>query len=53
MDGPGLEHRQGQEIFIFIKYLDRLWGPLYLLLNGYRGYCTGIKQPGRDAEHSP
>jgi len=53
MDGPGLEYRQGQEIFIFRKYLDRYWGPLCLLSNGYRGYCTGIKRPGRDADHSP
>jgi hypothetical protein len=48
-----IEYRQGQKIFIFRKYTDRLWGPLNLLLNEYWGYCTGIKLPGRDADHSP
>jgi len=53
MDGPWLEYRQGQEIFILRKYLDWAWELLNLLLNGYWGSCTGIKRLGRDADHSP
>jgi hypothetical protein len=34
---------------------DRLWGPPNLLSNGYwRGSVyLGVKQPGREANHSP
>jgi hypothetical protein len=32
---------------------DRLWGPPSLLSNGYQGSITGVKWPGREADHSP
>jgi hypothetical protein len=33
---------------------DRLWGPLNLLSNGYRGALSPrLKRPGREADHSP
>jgi hypothetical protein len=31
---------------------DRLWGPPNLISNGYRG-PSGVKRPGRGADHSP
>jgi hypothetical protein len=31
---------------------DRPWGPLSLLYNGYRGSRPGLRQPGRDGDHS-
>jgi hypothetical protein len=33
--------------------LDRLWDPLSLLFIGNRGLSEGVKQPGREADHSP
>jgi hypothetical protein len=35
--------------------LDRLWGPTSILYNGYQGggISLGVKQPGREADHSP
>jgi hypothetical protein len=32
---------------------DRLWGPPNLLSNGYQGFSTLGKRPGREADHSP
>jgi hypothetical protein len=32
---------------------ERLWGPLSLLSNGYKGSFSGVKRPGREADHSP
>jgi hypothetical protein len=31
---------------------DRLWGPLRLLYNGYRGSFLGGKATGREVDHS-
>jgi hypothetical protein len=32
----------------------RIWGPLSLLSNGYRGlFPPEVKRPGREADHSP
>jgi hypothetical protein len=36
-------------IFSSPRRPDRFWGPANLLSNGYRG----VKQPGREADHSP
>jgi hypothetical protein len=30
---------------------DDIWGLPSLLFDGYRGYYTGVKWPGRDADH--
>jgi hypothetical protein len=32
---------------------DRFWGPPSLLSNNYRGRSPGVKQPGRESDHSP
>jgi hypothetical protein len=41
-------------IFSSPPHPDRFWGPPNLLSNGYRGlFFRGVKQPGREAEHSP
>jgi hypothetical protein len=39
--------------FSFPKRRDRLWGPLSLLCNNYRGYFLGPKRLWRDLYHSP
>ena len=32
---------------------DRLWGPPILLFNGFRGFFSGVKRPGRNVDHTP
>jgi hypothetical protein len=34
------------------KCPNRLWGSLCLLFNGYQGYFTEVKRPGRKLNHS-
>ena len=43
---------RGKRFFFSLKRLNLLWGPLSLLFNGYRGSFLGIKQPGREVDHS-
>jgi hypothetical protein len=44
----------GSRIFSSVCRSDRLWDPLNLLSNGYRGlFPRGVKRPGREADHSP
>jgi hypothetical protein len=58
--GYGLGY-QGVEVRVPIKARifssprrpDRLWVPLSLLSNGYRGLPPGIKRPGSEVDHSP
>jgi len=38
---------------IFRTCPGRPWSPLSLLYNGYRVFCGGKEQPGRDADPSP
>jgi hypothetical protein len=48
----GFDFRQGQEIF-FILRRDQNGTPS-LLSNGYRRlFSPGVKQPGREGDHSP
>jgi hypothetical protein len=58
--GYGLSYREvgvrvpvGSNIFTSPYRPDRLWGPLSLLSNGYRGLTPGVKRQGCDADHSP
>ena len=41
----------GRRFFLFSK-TDWLWAPASLLFSGYLDSFPGVKQPGRDAEHS-
>jgi hypothetical protein len=51
---PGLDSRQGQEMFSTAQRLDRIRSPSSLLSNGCQGYFhRGLKRPGREADHSP
>jgi hypothetical protein len=44
----------GSRILISPYCPDRLWGPLNLLSNAYWGvFPRGVKQQGREADHSP
>jgi hypothetical protein len=44
----------GWEFFSSPPRPERLWGPPSLLSNGYRGALSlRVKQPGREADHSP
>jgi hypothetical protein len=51
MDDRGVRVREpvGSRIFSSPRRPDRLWVPLDLLSNMYRG----VKWPGREADHSP
>jgi hypothetical protein len=40
-------------IFTFSYRSGRFWNPHSLQSNGYRGYFSGIKRQGCEAEHSP
>jgi hypothetical protein len=56
LDDRGVEFRVPvrSRIFSYPRRLDRLWGPLNLLTNGYRGlFPQGVERPGREADHSP
>jgi hypothetical protein len=44
---------RGKRFFFSTNRPDRLWGPLSLQFNEYRGSFPGIKQPGCDVDHSP
>jgi hypothetical protein len=51
--GIGVGVPVGSRIFSPLRP-DRLWGPLNLLSNGYRGALSpGVKRSGREAHHSP
>jgi hypothetical protein len=51
--GFGVRVPLGSRIFSSPCRLDRLWGPLSLLSNAYRGSFPGVKQQRREADHSP
>lgn len=53
MDGPWLYSRERHETFLFPKKCRTFLGPT-TPINGYRGLLRcGIKQSGREADHSP
>jgi hypothetical protein len=50
--GVGVRVPVGARIFTS-RHSDRLWDPLHLLPNGYRGALSaGVKRPGREADYS-
>jgi hypothetical protein len=52
--GFGVQVPVGSRIFSSSRRPDRLWGPLNLLSNGYRGALSpGVMRPGREPDHSP
>jgi hypothetical protein len=51
-DDPGFESRQGQDILLFCRSVDRLWAPPSRLFNAYRFFFLRVKRPGRDANQS-
>jgi hypothetical protein len=45
---------EGQVSIPFPLRPDKPWGPPSLLFNGHQGYLpSGVKRPGREADHSP
>jgi hypothetical protein len=55
--GYGLDDRgsifgRGQRFFLSPQRPDQFWDPSNLLQSGYRGAPTGVKCPGREADHS-
>lgn len=51
LGGLEFELWQGEEIFLFFKRQDRLWGPPSLLFNGYLDCFPGVKLPRREDNH--
>jgi hypothetical protein len=51
--GVGFRGPVGSRIFSSPRHPDWFWGPSSLLSNGYRGYFSGVKLPGCEADHSP
>jgi hypothetical protein len=52
--GIGVPIPVGSRIFFSLRRPDQLWDPPNLLSNGYRVLLPwGVKQPGREADHSP
>jgi hypothetical protein len=52
LDLPGLQSRQGHEIFLFC-YLNRFWSPSYFILNGYQLSFLRLKWPGSSVDRLP
>jgi hypothetical protein len=46
-----LEHKLTRLSFLQNRS-DRFWDPISLLFNEYQGSFLGIKQPGREVDHS-
>jgi hypothetical protein len=56
LDDRGSIPGRDREFFSSPPRPDRLWGPPGLLSNGYEGegvLSSGVKRPGREADHSP
>jgi hypothetical protein len=55
LDGQGSNPGKSKKFFSTSQGPDRLWGPLSLLTNGYRGdyFPREVKRSGREADRSP
>jgi hypothetical protein len=53
LDGRGSIPGRGKRFSSTPQRPYRLWGPFSLISNGYRAVFPGVKQPGREADHSP
>jgi hypothetical protein len=51
--GVGVRVPVGSRIFSSPRRPDRIWGPLNLLSNWYRGSFAGVQRPGCEAYNSP
>jgi hypothetical protein len=51
LDGVEFELRWGQEIFLFSKTFKPALGPTQPPIQCVSGFCTGVKRPGREADH--
>jgi hypothetical protein len=49
---PGIDSRLEQEFFYTPASPCQLWNPPSLISNGYRGYFSGPKEPGRGPDRS-
>jgi hypothetical protein len=45
--------KERQQIFLFAKARDRLWGPLASYSKGTGALSQSVKQPGLKADHLP
>ena len=50
---PGFKSWHGEEIFLFSKCSDWLWGSSSFLLNEYQGSFLEARQLGHEVDHSP
>jgi len=54
LDNWGTIPGRGITFFYSPPHLDKLWGPLSLLSNGYKAALSpGVQQLGHEADHSP
>jgi len=53
LDDMGFKSQQGLEIFLFTTMSRPALGPTQPPMQGTRGFSLGVKQLGREADHSP
>ena len=53
LEGPGIEFRQRNQIFLFSQTTTPALSPHSLIFNGYRRSFPEVKRPKSEADHSP